>query len=182
MKTSVLLLAIATAGCAADIQGESYYCGPAEACPPNLACDGTTNLCVPPANVTTFTCDEGKPLAKLTCDPASLGSQGCVLTPDGADHFTIATADGCTVMVEVTITYPVAFMPLTGAIEDAGSAVATTTPCGEIHNGAEQACVTFAAAPNKTYTLDVTAAAGATTCGGTCGFNRFALTVQVTRP
>ncbi|HTJ44268.1 MAG TPA: hypothetical protein VL463_19325 [Kofleriaceae bacterium] len=185
MKLSLALVPVVLAaltGCAAEITSDSYYCGPAEACPPDLECDGVTNLCVAPANVMTFTCEEGPPLGAATCDPASLQSHGCILTPDGADHYTIATGAGCTMSVSMTLTFPVAFMPLGATIKDGDTVVATTTPCGEIHNGAWAACATFSAAPNKTYTLDVGAATGATTCGGTCGFNRFALTVQVTRP
>lgn len=178
----VVALAALVTGCAAEITGDSYYCGPEAACPPDLACDGETNQCVPPASATTFTCTEGPPIATATCGIDSLQTTGCVLAPDGHDRITLATSTGCTVQVAVSIAYPVAFMPLDVTVRDQDAVVVASAPCGGVHNGVEGACATFAGAPDKTYTIDVAAAAGAPTCGGACGFNRFAMTVQVTRP
>ena len=45
-------------GCEPEIGTGTYYCGPAEFCPPSLACDQLTYTCVAPVLADPFLCPE----------------------------------------------------------------------------------------------------------------------------
>jgi hypothetical protein len=181
MRAALALVLIAA--CSPDIQSGSYYCGDEEACPPGLACDGETNICVTPGEATPFSCTKGKPLFAATCGAGQLESTGCVDTAGAHDQFTIDTDPTCTMDYTVQITMPIAFMPLGVAVKDAGgNTVATGAPCNVPHGGSVDVCASFSGGNGQAYTVDVAAADGAPTCDGACAFNRYGLSVLVTRP
>jgi hypothetical protein len=174
---------VLVAACSPDIQSGSYYCGDEEACPPGLSCDGATNICVAPAEATPFSCDKGNPLFPATCGAGQLESTGCVNTAGAHDTFTLVTDATCTMDFTAQITMPIAFMPLDVTVKDAsGNTVASGAPCNVAHGGAVDVCASFSGGNGQSYTVDVAAAAGAPTCDGACAFNRYSLSVQVTRP
>jgi hypothetical protein len=178
MRGLVIAAALGLAACTPEIQAGVYFCGPDEACPSGFACDGATNTCVTPTEVTPFACDEGDPLIAPTCDPSTTGTHGCVNTAGAQESWSLAAAAGCTMHFDVTITYPIAFMPLAATVAGQG----TTQPCHEQHGGLQDSCLEFDGTPGATYTIDIAAPDGASTCGGACAFNRYQLAVQATRP
>lgn len=181
MRLALILLVVGA--CSPDIQSGAYYCGADEACPPDLVCDGTTNLCVAPAEVTAFSCAEGPALFPSGCGAVTLESNGCVMAAAGHDTFTFATDATCSMAFDVMISEPIAFMPLGFTVKDGGgTVVATGAPCHIAHGGNVDVCATFTGGMGAAYTIDVAAADGAPDCDGACAFNRFAVSVQVTRP
>jgi hypothetical protein len=170
------------AACTPDIQSQVYVCGPSEFCPPDLACDPSSNLCVLPDMVQPFQCTaSGTPLPVIGCgSTASTG--GCV---DGAahTHHAIEVPAGCTTMVSATAQFPGSLMPLAMTVHDPAQAVvATSAPCGTSGGGQAATCVMFAATGGQTYDLDVGAAAPVSDCGGACAFNQYVLSVTLLPP
>jgi len=172
------------AACTPQIEGGSYYCGPDESCPPDERCDGATNLCVVPSDVTAFACADVPTLPVITsCTPAKTETHGCVWTADGHTQVTLAMPADCGPRVEAQLIFPIAFMPLQTTVRGAGgAAVATSSACSAPHGGVTASCVAFDGMPGQTYTLDIASAPGGPTCDGACAFNRFALTVSILRP
>jgi hypothetical protein len=175
---AAIALAGGLAACSPEIEAGVYFCGPDEACPSGFVCDGATNTCVTPTEVTAFTCTEGDPLIAPTCDPSTTGSHGCVTSAGAHDSWTVTAAAGCAMHFDVMITYPVAFMPLAATVTGQG----TTQPCHGLHDGLQDSCLEFDGTAGSTYTIDVAATDGASTCAGACAFNRYQVAVQVTRP
>lgn len=175
---AALLLGLLVAACTPEIQSGVYFCGPGASCPDGFACDGATNTCVTPTEVTAFSCSEGDPLIAPTCAPSTTGSSGCVDTAGAHDEWMIAAAAGCAMHFDIMISYPEAFMPLAATVAGEG----TTQPCHEVHAGLQDACLEFDGTAGATYTVDVAAAAGGDTCNGACAYNRYQLAVQVTPP
>jgi hypothetical protein len=182
MRTALILVAAGLGACTPQIEAGTYFCGADELCPDGFTCDGATNTCVTPTEVTPFSCIEGGPLGTPTCDPGTFASNGCISTADAHDMMTITTAAGCPMDLDIMITYPIAFMPLEAQIWEGTAGQGKTQPCHAVHAGLQDACIVVPANSGTTYTIDVAGIAGASTCGGNCAFNRYQLAVQVTRP
>jgi len=183
MRRWVLAAALASAAaCTPVVESESYYCGPEELCPPDQVCRETDNVCVLPGDFVPFACTDDDMLGAATCPPATLVAKGCVLTGDGVHAYPLTTGAGCAVHLSVSLSYPVAFMPVAVSLRDAsGTVVATSAPCST-SGGSETACLEADPQPGVAYTLEVAAAPGAPTCDGAGAFNRYLLSVAILHP
>jgi hypothetical protein len=189
----VVLALLATAACTPDIQGGVYYCGPERSCPPDLACDEVTAVCVYPGQADPFACGEDGNLTEPDDSPDAaydLGARGCGLQPTGiegcidqagdVDHLEMLTSLDCDVRpFEAKIRYPVAFTEVTLEVLDAaGDLVATGEVCVELDElGQAHTCVDTSVPPDETMYLRVRLRDGAPDCDGGCGYNRYQLSV-----
>lgn len=186
------LLLLALAGCEADIASGTYYCGPAGACPPDLACDGATAVCVLPSQVDPFGCGpEGNgnepddelaapfDLGTAGCETAVVAREACIDAADDVDHLALTTPASCATAVEVLVQHPVAFAPLSVELLDgAGEVIATGVVIEEIdETGRTQLAATAEVGAAAPAVVRVRLADG-DDCGGACAHNRYSVTVR----
>lgn len=187
-----LLLLLALGACEADIGSGVYFCGPERACPPGLGCDDATAVCVFPDEVRPFTCGDGAneyepdddlaaagDLGVAGCGAVSVNERMCIDELDDVDHFAIVTPPSCDGVLDVEVRYPVAFAPLAlELVDDGGDVIATAEVCDELDDGGEaRLCATASVSPDQRVVVRVDAAAGGPDCDGSCGYNRYQLSI-----
>ncbi len=191
-------LVLACAGCSPEIVSGSYLCGDEMYCPSDQVCNGPDNTCVLPGVAQAFACDpmvdnepddtiaQATKLPALTCVSSPFVKQGCLHDGDPADWVELTAPTGCTAIeVQVRVTYPIAFEPVTVELWDAvgnsmiagqGECVDQTTAPGD-----DSKCIQMTISGGGTYAVGVKPA-GTSDCGGSCAHNRYTLTVQLATP
>lgn len=188
----------ALAACSPEIAPGAYLCGPDQACPDGLACDGVEDVCVLPSQVRPFACGRDRTEVEPNDDPAMAPSSGqlacvstlaevagCLPADDGADHYAIEVPAICTaVAVQARIAFPIAHEVLAlELVADDASVVGSSAPCPnvDLDDANVEHCLTAGVTPGARYTLRVRHG-DAVACGGTCAYNRYLLTFQLATP
>lgn len=196
MRAALLLVGLLTA-CAPDIVSDSYLCGPNKSCPEDQVCNGADNHCVLPSSAQPFSCtpqvmtepDDTSALAhaapQLSCPSVPYVDNNCMLENDAEDWVKFDAPATCTtVAAEVRVSFPLAYERLGFELWDLGTMtkladdIACTTS-GEA--GEEIRCMTVTLVPGTTYGIKVHPA-GDGNCDGTCSYNRYKLSLQLTTP
>ncbi len=195
---ALLFLVAATAACTPDIVSGSYLCGPEQACPEGLACNGTDNICVLPGAAEPFSCGtvtetEGNDSAQtaqplgdgIACSTPRLEVIACAAADDPQDLYRFDVPASCaSANVQLGLTFPLAFAVLEAELQDAnGGVIATAGSCaGEDPDDAvDNRCLRSPVTPGMRYHVRV-APSGEGTCDGACAYNRYTLNLQVTSP
>lgn len=188
MTRLALAAALIAAACTPDIGRGTYYCGPERLCPPDLACDENRFTCEVPSDVSPFECPEGSEagepddtaaeagdLGALACgspDPL-YDAAGCIAGPGDVDLYRFdydPACPGADPHIEVAVRFPIALVPLSVELLDAGEAVVESatlcTPPGD-RTGTDRVCLE-ARLEAGTYFLRIRAADGAPDCDGEC--------------
>lgn len=194
MRTPALLLAVLAAACRPDVAYGTYECGPEVACPEGQQCDEATDLCVAPANAGPFTCPDGdpepdndastaQPVGALTCVSTARQLKSCLEGGDKLDMYSFAVPAGCatsalTAVLDSSIAYEELKVTLTGP--DGTTVIAADRDCASPSpkDSRVTRCITAPVTAGAGYILRVEPT-GSGDCGGTCAFNRYALTVQL---
>lgn len=195
MRASLLVVLI-VAGCQPDVAYDTYLCGDEAACPPGQACNGPDNHCVSLADVQPFACapsvehDDNTPatatpIPGLACASMLATIPGCLADHDPEDYFTFTVPAECAAeVVHIHIAYPLSFEEVPFALTDAsGTVLEEAAACDASQTslaalGLVDKCLAHAVAPGATYFIHVTADP-TLSCGGTCAFNRYTLTVRL---
>lgn len=190
-RLGLVAAALAAAGCEPDIAAGVYYCGPEQACPDGLRCDGATALCAYPETAGPFTCAAGSndaepddtPAEALDlgdggCGGASASRLGCVDNAADVDLATITTG-ACAGPLRASVRFPLAFAPLTvELLTPAGDLLAAGEVCDDLdESGQVKVCVEAVVDDATAYQVRVRLADDAPDCGGACAFNRYQLSV-----
>ncbi len=190
---AVLAAALVTlvAGCQPDIGSGVYYCGPERACPPDLTCDDATAICVFESQTEPFECGAERNVTEpddgvvdafdagtAGCGPA-ISQLGCSDEISDVDHLRIVTPPACSDVLEVEIEFAVAFVPLTvDILDEDGAVLAAGEICDDLDaQGQVSVCAQVDADGARPYVVRVQAAEGGPDCDGTCGFNRYQLSI-----
>lgn len=183
--------------CTPEIVPGAYLCGPEQACPEGLACDGAEDVCVLPSAARPFACagTEREP----NDDPASahdLGLEGCVsplveiagcsVADDGDDWYAFEAPASCSgaVGVRFRVSFRGAYEELGLELHDAeGGVLATGAACAndDPFDADELRCLEHALTPGERYALRVFRS-GEGGCDGACSFNRYLLNAQLAAP
>lgn len=189
-RALVAIALLGLAACEPEIGGGTYYCGPELACPDHLRCDQVSAKCVFPEQVNAFECGAGSNVHEPddeVADAYDVGEigcgrevrvDGCIDNEEDVD-FLVGTAGTCPLSdVTIEMTAPLAFMPLAIDLLDVdGEVLATSHVCAYVDDDGEQmSCLEQAVGDGAAYQLRVRRADGGD-CGGSCGYNRYALVV-----
>jgi hypothetical protein len=195
------LVFVGLVACSPDIATGAYLCGPEEGCPDGQVCNGADNTCVIPTSATTFACDpaaeahepdedaaHAASLGTLDCANAPILVNGCLAAHDTADWISFVMRPACTsASISASIASPLAFEPVTvelfdatGATKLAGADATCPNTSASDKTGEYAACLQLALTPGTSYTLRVSPT-GDASCGGSCAFNRYRLTVLGSR-
>lgn len=187
-RLAPLLLLVA---CEPDINPGTYYCGPEEDCPPDLACDGPSDTCVLPSTAMPFVCpadsnlDEpddtpatARDLGITGCGAQAFSETGCLDDASDVDHVTFTTAAGCT-SIDLRLRAPVAWaLPTIELLDDTGAVVATGTVTDELdETGLVHLELMATVTAQTTYTARTRLADGTPDCGGACAYTWYQLSV-----
>jgi hypothetical protein len=185
------LLFLALAACSPDINPGSYYCGPSEDCPPDLKCDGATDLCDLPATAGPFLCPAGtnanEPDNNMTtaldigvagCGTQSYSDSGCIDKASDIDYVTFTAAAGCNT-IDVRLRAPVAWAtPTVELMDDTSAVIATGSGSGTIDDMGETALqLTGTITGGLRYYVRVRLADGTPDCDGTCSYTWYQLSI-----
>lgn len=199
MRAVLLAAAAALAACSPDIASGAYSCGAEQACPPGQACTGSDATCVVASAALPFACDpmalrepddtpaQAFALPALACVSTPLKLDGCLAAADAANWASfLAPANCAAVQVQATIVAPIAFEGVGVTLWDltAMTQVASDTACSAstpVASGEVARCLTQTLTPGGHYGLEVVPEGGGD-CGGTCNYNRYSLTVQLSTP
>jgi len=191
------LIFVGIAACTPTITSGAYDCGTQELCPPGLVCSGADNTCVDPLAAEPFACDpavlhepddsstQAFALPTLGCVSNTYIDSGCLAAGDVSNWSMFSTPNNCTaVAVTASIAFPIAFQPLGMQLWDitANQMIATDDECtkGVVAAGDAQRCLEHTLENSKTYGIVVVP--NGPDCGGTCNFNRYNITLQLTNP
>ena len=190
-----LAAALAT-GCSPDIANGTYFCGPERFCPPDQECDDPAWICESPTLARRFECPGGTEAAEpndtleaaeeagaLTCGNQLFEERnGCVADRDDADLFGFDFRGPCVgddPHLEVRLRFPIAFVPLTVELLDAGGEVVAEgepcTPSGDA-TGTERLCIDAPLEADRYY-IRVRSVPDGPDCGGDCHHNQYTLDV-----
>ncbi|MDB4960379.1 MAG: hypothetical protein JWP01_378 [Myxococcales bacterium] len=191
------LLAVVLAACTPEIAPGAYLCGPDQACPDDLACDGASHICVLPSQVTAFACAAGteaepnnglataQPLRTFECVSQPVELVGCAEGADSEDWYQFDVPATCTTVgVGARLTFPLAFEVLgLELVGNDGATIATGTACPNqsAEDGDEQRCLEQALVPGGHYAVRVLRS-GEGSCDGACSYNRYTLSVRLETP
>ena len=194
MRVPCVAMLLLAAGCRPEVAYGTYECGPEAFCPEDQRCNETTDICVAPANVEPFTCPAGdpepdndvataQPVGTLTCVSTPRQLLSCLAAGDALDLYSFAVPAGCaSVAVTAVLDSPIAYaeLKLTLVAADGTTVVATDGECAAPSANAAHVtrCLSAVVAASTNYLLRVEPT-GSGDCGGACGFNRYALTVQL---
>ena len=191
------ILVVAFVGCTPDIASGSYACGPEQQCPEGQTCDGVDGTCVLPTGVRPFACEpsrEHEPdntaaqalqLPALACVSDLYLDDGCLAAGDDQDWVRFVVPANClTAQVDARLGFPLAWEPVGLELWDLGSMTMVTSgamckrppPPGD-----DSVCLTSVVSLGGSYGIKMRPAGGGD-CGGTCNFNRYQLTVQLSTP
>lgn len=188
---ATLALALGLAACTPDINGGTYYCGPNQACPPDLKCDGATALCVLPAVALPFTCPIGsnqhepdddaahaEPVGVGGCGAASFQATGCIDKDSDVDLYAVTTAVGCA-SLRVLLKFPVAFADLgVDVLDGNGAVVASGDATGDVFGTDGQVAIDITAPTQAQAAYFVRVRIGAAGgCGGACRYSWYQLSI-----
>ena len=190
------LLAIALlSACSPDIVPGAYLCGPEQACPEDLACDGVDNTCVAATSVRPFECGDkiteiepnngataAQAIANLACVSPPILIKGCTPMNDAEDWyaFDVPATCGATVAT-VRLDFPLAFEELSVHIGDSAGSQADCGTTAPPDDGSATACLKTSVTAGQHYTVRV-ARSGAGDCDGQCAYNRYSLSLQLGTP
>jgi hypothetical protein len=199
------LMFVALAACTPDVVSGAYLCGPEATCPEGQTCNGTfdedSNLladtcvlssvarpfvCTPKVNLEPDdTIEQGHLVENLGCVSAPFMNSDCMLDGDSADWVTFEAPSVCTaVAVEARLSFSIAYEELTIELWDFAQNVrlATDEACASgLDSGSIRRCLDFTLVPGTKYGIKVSPT-GNTTCGGSCAYNRYTLSVQLATP
>jgi hypothetical protein len=191
-----LLLALAGAACSPDIGKGTYYCGPERFCPPDMECDDPSYTCESPRLAQPFACPTGSQALEpddsseqapdegsLACGDSLVGERiGCIAGEGDEDVLGFDIAGECVgddPHLEVTVRFPIAFVPLAVDLLDESGATLVEgvlcTPSGDA-TGTDRLCIEQPLAPGRYY-LRVRAAPDGPDCDGDCHHNQYTLIV-----
>ena len=198
MRAASILAVVAA--CSPDIASGTYFCGPEMSCPPDESCNGSDNTCMVSGSEMGFACDPKDELHEpdnsqtqafamptLSCVSSPYQDHGCLKDGDGADWSKLSVPSTCTaVEVDLRITFPLAYEPVTAELWDAGAnmSIATAAMCSSnagIAAGDAGRCLTKTVTPGGNYAILVRPEGGGE-CAGRCAFNRYVLNVQLATP
>lgn len=193
----VLALGLPLAACAPDIVPGAYLCGPEQACPDGLTCDGVEDVCVLPTGARPFACssafeqepndgpEAAQPLAVLDrCVTALLEVPACATGADAEDWYELVAPAGCTaVAVRVRVVFRGAYEELGLELHGEAGALVTAERCvnDAADDGDEVRCLEHTLTAGERYTVRVHRT-GEGDCGGACAYNRYTLTTQLFTP
>lgn len=194
------LLALAAvalaAACSPEIGNGTYFCGPERFCPPDMECDDPSYTCESPRLAAPFSCpagsnelepddsaEEATDEGAVTCGATLVGERVGCLEGEGDEDFLAFDVTGDCVgeapHLEVTLRFPIAFVPLAiDLLDEEGRTVTPGEPCtpsGD-RTGNDRVCIERALAPGR-YFLRVRAAPDAPDCGGNCHYNQYTMVV-----
>jgi hypothetical protein len=192
-RAAIGVALLGLAACDPEIGSGIYFCGPERGCPPELRCDEVTATCVFPNQVNPFACatgandyepddapgEAGEVTAAAGCGAITINELGCVDEADDVDHLAFVTPATCDGELEVDVRYAVAFAPLVlELLDDGGDVIGTGTVCDELDEfGEARLCATAEVTPDQRVMIRVGAEDGGADCDGTCGYNRYRLSI-----
>lgn len=181
------------AACSPDVYPDVYLCGPEQLCPPEQACSPRTETCRDPRDAEPFEC----PLESNVAEPDDLDAQaravtlgcagnavelsGCIIDGEDLDQLLLTIDNACVGnRVELTIRQALTFAPVAVNFTDIdGTALAVTScPTAPDTGGDASDCLAVDSISNQ---VRVTLTARQPDCDGTCAFNRYALSIRVSR-
>ncbi len=198
---TTLVCAVMAAACTPEIGSGTYFCGPERFCPPEQVCDDSSFTCVNPLLAAPFSCPDGSQsdepdddfenatdLGELSLNqPSVLGTHaGCVPTGDDVDLFRVGCDATCASgggQLEITLRYPIAFLPLeVELLDETGDVVAAGELCTPAvdYTGMDYLCITHQPSEGVYY-VRAEGVAGAPDCDGGCAFNRYSLDIKFLR-
>jgi hypothetical protein len=192
-----LLAATSVAGCDPSVAIDTYFCGPNRGCPPGQTCNDREWTCTDSGLTQSFQCPEGGEAAEPddTRDQAlDLGDTfcgdvivserpGCL--PDAGDvdiyRFNHAALCERNNTIEVTVSYPAAFVPADlRVVDSAGNEVGEPVECTNPNAGSGRysVCVDFELGVDS-YFIEVSPLNGTDDCGGDCQFNSYVMDIRL---
>ena len=151
MRQVGLLLMLVASACSPEITSDTYYCGPNGLCPPELACERSseenfTYNCVLEEAAQEFSCPtltlDQEPdddlMSALDVGLLSCGAQktftswGCIGSADDVDHFRFSRDSDCMSRPKVAISlrYPIGAIGLSiELLDSSNSSVASGVSC-----------------------------------------------------
>jgi hypothetical protein len=190
------LCLLALAACTPDIGKGTYFCGPERYCPPDMACDDPTYTCDSPRIAKRFTCpagsqalepddsaDQASDEGEMGCGASLVGERvGCLDAEGDEDYLAFDLTSDCVGQdphLEVTLRFPIAFVPLAmDLLDEGGNTVADGVFCtlsGD-DTGNDRVCIERPLEPGR-YFLRVRAAPGGPDCDGDCHYNQYTIVV-----
>jgi hypothetical protein len=195
MRAAVLLIALAA--CTPEVLTDTYFCGPDGTCPEGQACNGPDNRCVNASSAEGFTCGDtslktepddtaaqAHVLAGLTCS-VPFKNDNCMLDGnDAEDWATFQSTCSGAADANIVIKFPVAFERLAIELWDLDT-MTKLDDDAECSNGGQVAlearCITHAVAEGGHYGIKIRPA-GDGNCDGNCSYNRYTLSVLLSKP
>ena len=194
MRAAALLIALAA--CTPDVFPDTYYCGPDGSCPEGQACNGPNNHCVSAGSVEPFVCGDDS----LKTEPDDTASQAHLLPPptcgipsksdncmldgnDAEDWMKLQTCSGAQEL-KLVLKFPVAFERLAMELWDLDTTtkLADDSACSDGGDDANEArCITSPVAENGNYGVKIRPV-GDGNCDGNCSYNRYTLSVLLSKP
>ena len=187
---------VALVACTPDIGKGTYFCGPERFCPPDMECDDPTYTCDSPRIAQRFACPAGSEAlepddsrgqasdeGELGCGASLIGERvGCVDAEGDEDFLAFDLTGECVgenPHLEVTLRFPIAFVPLSiDLLDESGATVIEGMACTQSGDltGNDRVCIERDLAPGR-YFLRVRAAADGPDCDGDCHYNQYTIIV-----
>jgi len=195
MRLAATCLAL-VAACTPDIGKGTYFCGPERFCPPDMACDDPTYTCESERLAQPFACPAGSEAlepddsydqsvddGELDCGESLVGERvGCVDADGDEDYLAFDVIGACVgenPHLEVTLRFPIAFVPLSiDLLDESGASIAEGVLCTQSGDltGNDRVCIEHELDPGH-YFLRVRAEPGGPDCDGDCHHNQYTIIV-----
>ena len=122
-------------------------------------------------------------MKKIAGPANAIGPMPPRYSASASDGSSVHAASGMNATGYVIITSKCIAQPAAAVtVHESCAPALVTQPCHGLHDGLQDSCLEFDGTAGSTYTIDVAATDGASTCAGACAFNRYQVAVQVTRP